>query len=154
LTVKSTTTRLFLSAPARRATRVPPQDVYFRADREHTHKLPLSLLRGVSPCPLPIRDLNVSNFPQVTVLFELLLSSPHNLFPLLLKRPPSALLPSHLILTLLIELINGETDTGEPRPGWMRVLENGSNSGPTALTLLVWRCRRCARYSIFRISAI
>jgi hypothetical protein len=27
-----------------------------------------------------------------------------------------------VILTLLIKLIGDETDAGEPRPGWMRVL--------------------------------
>jgi hypothetical protein len=67
--------------------RVPPQDLYFRADRERTHKLPLTLLQGVYPSPLPIRDLHVSNYLQMTVIFELLLSLPHNLFPLLLKTP-------------------------------------------------------------------
>jgi len=29
---------------------------------------------------------------------------------------------AEVILTLLIKLISGETDTGEPRPGWMGVL--------------------------------
>jgi hypothetical protein len=29
---------------------------------------------------------------------------------------------AEVILTLLIKLAGGETDAGEPRPGWMRVL--------------------------------
>src|ERR1700680_1923857 len=36
-------------------TRVPPQDFYSRADRERIHKPPQTLLKGVSPSPLPIR---------------------------------------------------------------------------------------------------
>jgi len=77
---------------------------------------------------------------------ELLLLLQHHLFPLLLKalseRPafPLALRGARVVflllkqfsskleteakvfLTLLIKLIIGETDTGEPRPGWMGVL--------------------------------
>jgi hypothetical protein len=41
----------------------------------------------VYPSPLPIRDLYVSNCPRVIVIFELLLSLPHNPFPLLLITP-------------------------------------------------------------------
>jgi hypothetical protein len=77
---------------------------------------------------------------------ELLLLLRHHLFPLLFKTLsersafPLALratrvvflllkqfsskleTEAEVILTLLIKLISGETDTGEPRPGWMRVL--------------------------------
>ena len=42
---------------------------------------------------------------------------------LLLKQFSSELeTEAEVILTLLIKLISGETDAGEPRPGWMSVL--------------------------------
>jgi hypothetical protein len=76
---------------------------------------------------------------------ELLLLLQRHLFPLLLKTLPErsafplALCGTHVafllleqfseleaeakdILTLLIRLIIGETDAGEPQPRWMRVL--------------------------------
>ncbi|KAF8500790.1 hypothetical protein F5888DRAFT_1676338 [Russula emetica] len=47
----------------------------------------------------------------------------HRVVFLLLKQFSSKLETEvDVILTLLIKLISGETDTGEPRPGWMRVL--------------------------------
>jgi Guanine nucleotide exchange factor in Golgi transport N-terminal len=98
--------------------------------------------------PLPIRDLYASSCPQSLSCSqhpELLILLQHHLFPLLLKTLsersafPLALrgtrvvflllkqfsrleTEAEVILTLLIKLIGGETDTGEPRPGWMRVL--------------------------------
>jgi hypothetical protein len=77
---------------------------------------------------------------------ELLLLLQHHLFPLLLKtlsersafpfglrgtRVVFLLLKqfsseletgAKVILALLVRLISGETDAGEPQPGWMRVL--------------------------------
>jgi hypothetical protein len=76
---------------------------------------------------------------------ELLILSQHHISPLLLKTLPSSAFPlalrdtcivflllkqfsskleteAEVILTLLIKLIGGETDAGELRPGWMRVL--------------------------------
>ena len=77
---------------------------------------------------------------------ELLLLLQHHLFPLLLRtlseRSPFPLslrgtrvvflllkqfsseleTEAEVFLTLLVKLISGETEAGEPRPGWMRVL--------------------------------
>jgi hypothetical protein len=81
---------------------------------------------------------------------ELLLLLRHHLFPLLLitlSDHPALLFAlrcarivflllkqfssehekeAEVILTLLINLISGETDAGKPRPGWMKVLTMGS----------------------------
>jgi hypothetical protein len=96
--------------------------------------------------PSPIRDMYANSCPQITQHSELLILLQHHLFPLLLKTLsersafPLALrgtrvvflllkqfsskleTEAEVILTLLIKLIIGETDAGEPRPGWMRVL--------------------------------
>ena len=54
--------------------------------------------------------------------FPLALHGTHVVF-LLLKQFSSKLeTEAEVILTLLIKLISGETDGGEPQPGWMRVL--------------------------------
>ena len=87
--------------------------------------------------------LTLSSSPQHP---ELLLLLQHHLFPLLLKtlseRSPFPLAlrgtrvvflllkqfsaeletEAEVFLTLLIKLISGETEAGEPRPAWMRVL--------------------------------
>jgi hypothetical protein len=98
--------------------------------------------------PLPIRDLYASCCPQITVMFTAfraltLITTPPlppapqtlselSAFPfslpgtrivILLKQLSSELeMEAEVILTLLIKLISGETDLGEPRPGWLRVL--------------------------------
>ncbi|KAF8488268.1 hypothetical protein F5888DRAFT_1753811 [Russula emetica] len=58
-------------------------------------------------------------------LIESVLANYHELFRkvLLLKQFSSELeAEAEVILTLLIKLISGETDTCKPQPGWMRVL--------------------------------
>jgi Guanine nucleotide exchange factor in Golgi transport N-terminal len=102
--------------------------------------------------PLPtIRDLYANNScSQITVVFSHSIPSSYSYynttsspcssklskrsaFPLalrgtrivflLLKQFSSQLeTEADVILTLLIKLISGETDPGEPRPGWMRML--------------------------------
>jgi hypothetical protein len=104
--------------------------------------------RCVSP-PL-IRDLYASSCPRITLMFTAfralnLITTPP--FPPAPQRSPSSAFPlalhgtrvvflllrlkqfsskleteAEVILTLLIKLIGGETDAGEPRPVWMRVL--------------------------------
>jgi hypothetical protein len=101
-------------------------------------RLPVTYLRPVaSSCP---QSLTCSQHSELLILLQ------HHLFPLLLKTLsersafPLALrgtrvvflllkqfsskleTEAEVILTLLIKLISGETDAGEPRPGWMRVL--------------------------------
>ncbi|KAF8501756.1 hypothetical protein F5888DRAFT_1675137, partial [Russula emetica] len=46
----------------------------------------------------------------------------HSAFPLALRSTHILETEDEDILTLLIKFIIGETDTSEPRPGWMRVL--------------------------------
>jgi Guanine nucleotide exchange factor in Golgi transport N-terminal len=43
-------------------------------------------------------------------------------FPLLKQLSSELETEAEVFLTLLIKLISGETEAGEPRPGWMRVL--------------------------------
>ena len=90
--------------------------------------------------PVVLKSLLCSQHSELLILLQ------HHLFPLLLKTLsersafPLALrgtrvvflllkqfsskleTEAEVILTLLIKLISGETDAGEPRPGWMRVL--------------------------------
>jgi hypothetical protein len=93
--------------------------------------------------PLPIRDLYAGCCPQITVTFTTLraltlittpplppapqtlselsafpFSLPGTRIVVLLKQFSSELeMEAEVILTLLIKLISGETDLGEPRPG-------------------------------------
>jgi hypothetical protein len=125
---------------------VPPQDHSSRADRERTHEL----FREVCLSP----PLYPSETCMPTVVLKSLSCSEHSEHPLHANpasspcssiRSPSAPLsacplryPCCLplaqaillqardggILSLLIKLIRGENDAGEPRPGWMRVLDH------------------------------
>ena len=80
------------------------------------------LFRKVGPSsPLPIRSppyfSNLSKCPA----FPLALRSTRVVF-LVLKQFSSKLeTAAEVILMVLMKLISGETDAGEPRPGWMRV---------------------------------
>jgi hypothetical protein len=139
-----------------RTTRVPPQNVCSRADRERTHKLPPTLPQGVSLLPfthlrpvcqqLSSNHCHVHSIPSfshiTTPPFPLLLKplSERSVFPLSLRRSTAPVLSSSCSsnyppssrrrpFTLLIKLIIGETDAGEHRPGWMRVLAMGIMRG-------------------------
>jgi hypothetical protein len=54
--------------------------------------------------------------------FPLALRGTRVVFHLLKQFSSELEIEVKVILTLFIELISGETDAGEPRPGWMRVL--------------------------------
>jgi hypothetical protein len=57
----------------------------------------------------------------------------------LLKQFSSELeMEAEVILALLIKLISGETNLGEPRPGWMRVLAMEIMRGKVPLCSSFW----------------
>ena len=119
------------------------------------------LFRRVRFSSLFIQVLSCNSHPQHS---ELLLLLQHHLFPLLLKtlseRSPFPLAlrgtrvvflllkqfsseletEAEVFLTLFIKLISGETEAGEPRPGWMRVLAMEIMRGcvPLFLMLTCW----------------
>jgi hypothetical protein len=130
-------------------TRIPPQDVCSRADREHTHELPRILPQGASllpftyPRPVCQQCSQCLSCSQHSELFRL---SQHHPSPLLLKTLSShsafllALRGTRVVFLLLCQLSSSSRQRpkssshhssnsllarltrGEPRPGWMRVL--------------------------------
>jgi Guanine nucleotide exchange factor in Golgi transport N-terminal len=125
------------------------EDLCSRADRERTHGLTSSSARCASP-PLYLSEICIPAVVLKSLSWsqhsEPLLLLQNHLFTLLLKTlSERSALPfalhgtrvvflllkqfssepeteAEVILALLVQLISGETDAGEPWPGWMRVL--------------------------------
>jgi hypothetical protein len=88
-------------------------------------------------CPLLLRTLSErSSFP-------LTLRGTRVVFLLLKQFSAELETEAEVFLTLLIKLVGGETDAGETRLGWMRVLAMEIMRGYVSPLLLISATRAC-----------
>ncbi|KAH9955055.1 hypothetical protein BC827DRAFT_1262095 [Russula dissimulans] len=90
----------------------------FRKALSHLHHFELLLLLQHHLCPLLLKTLSFSERAS----FPLTLCGTRVVFLLLKQLSAELVTEVEVFLTLLIKLVGGETEAGEHRPGWMRVL--------------------------------